>query len=99
MGHYGSGAGKGFTSLNAVTSAVVGSVFGASGFSAISCQVSGINGDTVQIQGSNDGTIWDLLEAAITADDIFQVELGAKHLRAEVTIYGTGTITAIFVGA
>ncbi len=99
MSGYAIGAGKGFTSLDAVTSAATGKVFGAGGFGAISCQISGINGDTVQIQGSNDGTNWDLLEAAIVADDIFQVEMGAKFLRARVTIYGSGTITAVFVGA
>lgn len=99
MGHYGSGAGKGFTSLDAVTSAATGSVFGAAGFGSISVQISGISGDTVQIEGSNDGTNWDLLEGVITGDDIFQVEMGAKFLRARVTVYGSGTITAIFVGA
>lgn len=92
------GAGKVYTSLDAVTATDTGKVFGAAGFRAISAQISGINGDTVQIQGSNDGTNWDLLEAAITADDIYQVEMGAKFLRARVTVYGSGTITATFVG-
>lgn len=92
------GAGKPFTSLDAVTGTAVGRVFGAAGFDAVSCQISGITDATVEIQGSNDGVIWDLLEAAVTGDDIFAVELGARYLRAECTIHASGTITAVFVG-
>lgn len=92
------GAGKVYTSLDAVVVTGAGKVFGAAGFRAISCQVSGITTATVQIQGSNDGTNWDLLEAAITADDIYQVEMGAKYLRGNVTIWTAGAITVTFVG-
>ena len=92
------GAGKPFTSLDAVTGTGAGRVFGAAGFDAVSCQISGISGDTVEIQGSNDGTTWDLLETAVTVDDIYAVELGARFLRAELTIFSAGAVTAIFVG-
>ncbi len=92
------GAGKPFKSLDAVVATADGRVFGAAGFSAISCQVSGITDATVEVQGSNDGVIWDLLDVAITADDIFAVERGANYLRASVTIWASGAITAVFVG-
>ncbi len=92
------GAGKPYTSLNAVVAVEDGRVFGAAGFSAISCQISGITSATVEIQGSNDGVSWDLLDVAITADDIFAVERGARYLRASVTVWVSGAITAVFVG-
>ena len=57
-------------------------------------QVSGITSATVALQGSLDGTNWSTLGTALTADGIVTVANAPKYLRANCTVYATGTITA-----
>jgi len=57
-------------------------------------QVSGITSATVVLQGSLDGTNWSTLGTALTADGLITVANAPKYLRANCTVYVTGTITA-----
>jgi hypothetical protein len=57
-------------------------------------QVSGITSATVALQGSLDGTNWSTLGTALTANGIVTVANAPKYLRANCTVYVTGTITA-----
>jgi hypothetical protein len=57
-------------------------------------QVSGITSATVVLQGSLDGTNWSTLGTALTADGLVTVTNAPKYLRANCTVYVTGTITA-----
>jgi len=57
-------------------------------------QVSGITSATVLLQGSLDGTNWATLGTSLTADGIVTVANAPKYLRANCTVFVTGTITA-----
>ena len=57
-------------------------------------QVSGITSATVAFQGSLDGTTFATIGTALTADGIVTIANAPKYLRANCTVYVTGTITA-----
>ena len=57
-------------------------------------QVSGITSATVALQGSLDGTNWSTIGTALTANGIITVANAPKYLRANCTVFVTGTITA-----
>ena len=57
-------------------------------------QVSGITTATVAFQGSLDGTNWSTIGTALTADGLVTGANAPKYLRANCTVYVTGTITA-----
>jgi hypothetical protein len=57
-------------------------------------QVSGITSATVALQGSLDGTNWSTIGTALTANGIITVANSPKYLRANCTVFVTGTITA-----
>jgi len=57
-------------------------------------QVSGITSATVALQGSLDGTTYSTIGTALTGDGIITVANAPKYLRANCTVYVTGTITA-----
>jgi hypothetical protein len=57
-------------------------------------QVSGITSATVALQGSLDGTNWATIGTALTANGIITVANAPKYLRANCTVFVTGTITA-----
>jgi hypothetical protein len=57
-------------------------------------QVSGVTSATVVLQGSLDGTNWSTIGTALTADGIVTIANAPKYLRANCTVYVTGTITA-----
>jgi hypothetical protein len=57
-------------------------------------QVSGITSATVALQGSLDGTNWSTIGTALTADGLVTVANAPKYLRANCTVFVTGTITA-----
>ena len=57
-------------------------------------QVSGITSATVALQGSLDGTNWSTIGTSLTADGLITVANAPKYLRANCTVYVTGTITA-----
>jgi hypothetical protein len=57
-------------------------------------QVSGITSATVALQGSLDGTTYSTIGTALTGDGIITVANAPMYLRANCTVYVTGTITA-----
>jgi hypothetical protein len=57
-------------------------------------QVSGITSGTVALQGSLDGTTYSTIGTALTGDGIITVANAPKYLRANCTVYVSGTITA-----
>jgi hypothetical protein len=57
-------------------------------------QVSGITSATVVLQGSLDGANWSTIGTALTADGMITVANVPKYLRANCTVFVTGTITA-----
>lgn len=57
-------------------------------------QVSGITSATVVLQGSLDGSNWATLGSALTADGMVTIANAPKYVRANCTVYVTGTITA-----
>ena len=56
-------------------------------------QVSGITTATVTIQGSVDGTTWASIATALTADGLTTVTNPPPYIRANVSVYVSGTIT------
>jgi hypothetical protein len=57
-------------------------------------QVSGITSATVALEGSLDGTNWSTIGTALTVNGIVTIANAPKYLRANCTVYVTGTITA-----
>ena len=57
-------------------------------------QVSGITTATVALQGSLDGTTFATIGTALTADGIVTIANAPKYLRANVTAWTAGSITA-----
>ena len=57
-------------------------------------QVSGITTATIAFQGSLDGTTFATIGTALTADGIVTIANAPKYLRANCTVFVTGTITA-----
>ena len=57
-------------------------------------QVSGVTSATVVLQGSLDGTNWSTIGTALTANGFVTVQNAPTYLRANCTVYVTGTITA-----
>ena len=57
-------------------------------------QVSGITSATVALQGSLDGTTFSTIGTALTGDGIVTIANAPPYLRANCTVYVTGTITA-----
>jgi hypothetical protein len=57
-------------------------------------QVSGITTATVAFQGSLDGTNWSTIGTALTANGIVTIANSPKYLRANVTAWTSGSITA-----
>ena len=57
-------------------------------------QVSGITSATVALQGSLDGTNWSTIGTALTANGIVTIQNAPKYLRANVTAWTSGSITA-----
>jgi len=82
------------TILNAVVATGASSAVQADAGQPAFLQVSGITSATVVLQGSLDGTNWSTLGTALTADGLITVANAPKYLRANCTVYVTGTITA-----
>jgi hypothetical protein len=57
-------------------------------------QVSGITTATVDLEGSLDGSNWTTVGTALTANGIVTVANAPKYLRANVTAWTAGAITA-----
>jgi len=82
------------TLLNAVTATGASKAMQADGGQPAFLQVSGITSATVVFQGSLDGTNWSTLGSSLTADGLVTVANAPKYLRANCTVYVSGTITA-----
>jgi hypothetical protein len=82
------------TLLNAVTATGVSTAVQIDGGQPVFMQVSGITSATVILQGSLDGSNWATLGSALTADGMVTIANAPKYVRANCTVYVTGTITA-----
>ena len=82
------------TLLNAVVATGASKAVQADAGQPAFLQVSGITSATVLLQGSLDGTNWSTIGTALTADGLITVANAPKYLRANCTVYVTGTITA-----
>jgi hypothetical protein len=82
------------TLLNAVVATGESKAVQVDGGQPAFLQVSGITSATVALQGSLDGTNWSTISTALTANGIITVANAPKYLRANCTVYVTGTITA-----
>ena len=82
------------TLLIAVTATGASTSVQIDGGQPVFMQVSGITSATVVLQGSLDGTNWATLGSALTADGMVTIANAPKYVRANCTVYVTGTITA-----
>jgi hypothetical protein len=82
------------TLLNAVVATGASTAVQADAGQPAFLQVSGITSATVAFQGSLDGTTFATIGTALTADGIVTIANAPKYLRANCTVYVTGTITA-----
>lgn len=75
-------------------------------YAVVTCQVTGLSGDTITWQASKDGTNWysvrftnlgtDVAATTATADGIYRMTvLGIEYVRPNVTAYSAGTITVL----
>jgi hypothetical protein len=82
------------TLLNAVVATGASTAVQADAGQPAFLQVSGITSATVALQGSLDGTNWSTIGTELTANGIITVANAPKYLRANCTVFVTGTITA-----
>lgn len=82
------------TILNAVTSTGASRSVGTDSDKPAFIQVSGIASATVVAQGSLDNSTWATIGSALTADGLITITNPPPYIRANVTVYITGTITA-----
>jgi hypothetical protein len=82
------------TLLSAVTATGASTAVQIDGGQPVFMQVSGITSATVVLQGSLDGSNWATLGSALTADGMVTIANAPKYVRANCTVYVTGTITA-----
>jgi len=82
------------TLLNGVTAAGASKAVQVDAGTPAFLQVNGITSATVVLQGSLDGTNWSTLGSSLTADGLVTVANAPKYLRANCTVYVSGTITA-----
>jgi hypothetical protein len=82
------------TLLSAVTATGASKAVQADAGQPAFLQVSGITSATVALQGSLDGTTYSTIGTALTGDGIITVANAPMYLRANCTVYVTGTITA-----
>ena len=82
------------TLLNAVTATGASKAVQVDAGMPAILHVSGITSATVALQGRLDGTTYSTIGTALTGDGIITVANAPKYLRANCTVYVTGTITA-----
>jgi pectate lyase len=85
------------TLLSAVTATGASQAVQADAGQPAFLQVSGITSATVALQGSLDGSNWSTIGTALTANGIVTIANAPTYLRANCTVYVTGTITAKIV--
>lgn len=82
------------TLLNAVSATGASTAVQVDAGLPVFLQVNGITSATVVLQGSLDGTNWSTLGSALTSDGLITVANAPKYVRANCTVYVSGTITA-----
>ena len=82
------------TLLSAVTATGASQAVQADAGQPAFLQVSGITSATIALQGSLDGSNWSTIGTALTANGIITIANAPTYLRANCTVYVTGTITA-----
>ena len=82
------------TLLNAVVATGASQAVQADAGQPAFLQVSGITTATVAFQGSLDGSNWSTIGTALTANGIVTIQNAPNYLRANVTAWTSGTITA-----
>lgn len=82
------------TMLNAVSATGASTAVQVDAGLPVFLQVNGITSATVVLQGSLDGTNWSTLGSALTGDGLITVANAPKYVRANCTVYVSGTITA-----
>ena len=82
------------TLLNAVTAIGASKAVQVDAGMPVILHVSGITSATVALQGSLDGTTFSTVGTALTADGFVTLANAPKYLRANCTVYVSGTITA-----
>ena len=85
------------TLLSAVTATGASQAVQADAGQPAFLQVSGITSATVALQGSLDGSNWSTIGTALTANGIVTIANAPTYLRANCTVYVSGTITAKIV--
>jgi hypothetical protein len=81
------------TLLSAVTATGASLAVGTDSNRPAFIQISGITSATVAVQGSVDGATWATIATALTADGLVTVTTPPPYIRANVTVYVSGTIT------
>lgn len=64
--------------------------------SAVTLLVQGITTATVVLQVSMDNSVWTTIGAGVTADGSIAIDTPYKYVRANVTVWTSGTINAFF---
>jgi hypothetical protein len=82
------------TLLNAVVATGASKAVQADAGQPAILHVTGITSATVALQGSLDGTTYSTIGTALTADGFVTLANAPKYLRANCTVYVSGTITA-----
>jgi hypothetical protein len=82
------------TLLSAVTATGASKAIQADAGQPAILHVTGITSATVALQGSLDGTTYSTIGTALTADGFVTLANAPKYLRANCTVYVSGTITA-----
>jgi hypothetical protein len=82
------------TLLSAVTATGASKAVQADAGQPAILHVTGITSATVALQGSLDGTTYSTIGTALTADGFVTLANAPKYLRANCTVYVSGTIIA-----
>jgi hypothetical protein len=81
------------TLLSAVTTTGASLPVGTDSNKAAFVQISGITSATVLVQGSVDGSTWSTIGSSVTADGLVTISDPPPYIRANVSVYISGTIT------
>ena len=81
------------TLLSAVTATGASLAVGTDSNKPAFIQVSGITSATVTAEGSVDNTTWTAIGTALTANGLITITNPPPFIRANVTVYVSGTIT------
>jgi hypothetical protein len=81
------------TLLSAAAATGASKSIGSDGLTPAHIQITGITIGTVAIQGSVDNTNWATIGTALTADALVTLTNPPPHVRVNVTVFTSGSIT------